>query len=45
MELFFSSLTEKNWKAELVRIEGGVEHTVTWTYKKDDVDGAGEDAA
>ena len=36
---------EKNWKAESVRIEGDGEHTVTWTYKKDDVDGAGEDAA
>lgn len=36
---------EKNWKAESVRIEGAGEHTVTWIYKKDAVDRAGEDAA
>ena len=34
-----------SWTNESVRIEGGGEHTVTWTYKKDDVESDGEDVA
>ncbi len=36
---------EKGWKRESVQIEGDGEHTITWTYRKDDVAGDGEDAA
>ena len=34
-----------SWQQESVRIDGGGEHTVTWVYKKDDVESEGEDAA
>ena len=34
-----------SWANESVRIESGGEHTVTWTYKKDDVESDGEDVA
>jgi hypothetical protein len=34
-----------SWTNESVRIEGSGEHTVTWTYMKDDVESDGEDAA
>ncbi len=34
-----------SWTNESVRIEGVGEHTVTWTYKKDDVESDGDDAA
>lgn len=34
-----------SWQQESVRIEGGGEHTVTWVYKKDDVESEGDDAA
>ena len=34
-----------SWTNESVRINGGGEHTVTWTYKKDDVESDGDDAA
>ena len=34
-----------SWTNESVRIEGGGEHTVTWTYKKDDVESDGDDVA
>jgi hypothetical protein len=34
-----------NWAAESVVIAGEGEHTVTWTYMKDDVEGDGDDAA
>ena len=34
-----------SWANESVRIEGGGEHTVTWTYKKDDVESDGDDVA
>ncbi len=34
-----------SWTNESVRIEGGGEHTVTWTYKKDDVESDGVDVA
>ena len=34
-----------SWTNETVRIEGGGEHTITWTYKKDDVESDGEDVA
>lgn len=36
---------ETAWTAVSYRIEGAGEHTVTWTYRKDDVEGAGEDCA
>ena len=36
---------ETQWTNESVRIEGDGAHAVAWTYKKDDVEGAGEDAA
>ena len=34
-----------SWAEETVRINGDGEHTVTWTYKKDDVEQDGDDAA
>ena len=34
-----------SWAEETVRINGDGEHTVTWTYKKDDVEKDGDDAA
>ena len=34
-----------SWSDESVNIIGEGEHTVTWTYKKDDVESEGEDAA
>ena len=34
-----------SWKKETVEITSDGEHTVAWTYKKDDVDAGGEDAA
>lgn len=34
-----------SWQQELVRIEGGGEHTVAWVYTKDDVESEGDDAA
>ena len=34
-----------SWTNESVRINGNGEHTVTWTYKKDDVESDGDDAA
>ena len=34
-----------SWTNESVRIEGVGEHTVTWTYKKDEVESDGDDAA
>lgn len=34
-----------SWATESVRIDGNGEHTVTWTYKKDDVESDGDDAA
>lgn len=34
-----------SWASESVRINGHGEHTITWTYKKDDVESAGDDAA
>lgn len=34
-----------SWAEETVRINGDGEHTVTWTYKKDDVEKDGADAA
>ena len=34
-----------DWKSESVVISGEGEHTVTWTYMKDDVEGDGDDAA
>ena len=34
-----------DWAAESVVIGGEGEHTVTWTYMKDDVEGDGDDAA
>ena len=36
---------ENGWHEESVRIEGDGAHAVTWTYKKDDIEAAGEDAA
>ena len=33
------------WESESVVISGEGEHTVTWTYMKDDVEGDGDDAA
>ena len=36
---------EKEWRQESVRIEGEGEHSVAWTYVKDDVESEGEDAA
>ena len=33
-----------SWDAESVRIDGDKAHTVTWTYIKDDVESAGDDA-
>ena len=36
---------EKGWRQESVRIEGNGEHTLAWTYVKDDVESEGEDAA
>ena len=36
---------ETQWKQESVRIEGDGAHAVAWTYKKDEVESAGEDAA
>ena len=34
----------KSWTNETVRIEGEGEHTITWTYVKDDVENYGDDA-
>ena len=34
-----------SWAEETVRINGDGEHTVAWTYKKDDVEKDGDDAA
>lgn len=34
-----------SWKEETVEITSDGEHTVAWTYKKDDVEADGEDAA
>ena len=34
-----------SWTGESVRVNGDGEHTVTWTYKKDDVESDGDDAA
>lgn len=34
-----------SWTNETVRIDGVGEHTVMWTYKKDDVESDGDDAA
>ena len=34
-----------SWANESVRIEDDGEHTITWTYKKDDVESDGDDAA
>ena len=34
-----------SWQQESVRIDSDGEHTVTWVYKKDDVESEGEDAA
>lgn len=33
-----------SWANESVRIESDGEHTITWTYKKDDVESDGDDA-
>lgn len=34
-----------SWQQESVRIDSDGEHTVSWVYKKDDVESEGEDAA
>ena len=34
-----------SWQQESVRIDGDGEHTVTWVYRKDDVESEGDDAA
>ncbi len=34
-----------SWANESVRIDGEGEHTVSWTYMKDDMEGDGDDAA
>ncbi len=43
VRLRLNGVTE--WTAASVKITGDGEHTVEWTYKKDDVESAGEDAA
>ena len=43
VKLRLNGVTE--WTAASVRIDGDGEHTVEWRYVKDDVEGAGEDAA
>lgn len=43
MKLRLNGVTD--WTSESIEITGGGEHTVTWTYMKDDVEGEGEDAA
>lgn len=43
VRLRLNGVTE--WTAASVEITGDGEHTVEWTYKKDDVESAGEDAA
>lgn len=36
---------DTSWTQKTVRITGGGEHTITWTYVKDDVESDGDDAA
>lgn len=43
MKLRLNGVTD--WTSESIEITGGGEHTITWTYMKDDVESEGEDAA